>query len=512
MDECNAPTPAPRTKLLSSSDPWLCSPGLDFVENQAKKSRWTSSVGEDGPSSGNEDCDISIGSSTSPIIPDYESVHDDEFDSDVSMEDVKNTKSKSITSSGFRDMLLKPELNRVATEHGLDHLNEVQIECISFGNAGVDVVCEAKSGSGKTTAFVLSTLQQLDPVHGEVHVLVLVHTPELAVKIQKEYVRFCEFLPSIKTEVLGIGGQKISRDAEILRENCPHIVIGTPSRAFTMINRGHLDVKNLKHLILDECEKIIGQLEWRSIVYKIFKASSPEKQVMLFSTNISDDIKPICEQLTKDPLDYSESKVLRKVFIEKNNIILQYEDGKKRIVSGLQQFHLKVRKDTEKNQELTKLLLRSCDLEVNQVIIFVQSVKVCKDLTYVLKKLNFSTVAIHRDMKPVEKREKFQQFKDFKKKILVTTNVFDRSLECRRVNMVFNYDMPKDDESYLHRVARAGRKHPNFFVGSHPVVDESKVDGMAITFISNEEDYKILKEVQDKLKCNIPDFFSKLEK
>merc|ERR1712212_336957 len=130
----------------------------------------------------------------------------------------------SVHSSGFRDFLLKPEILKAIVDCGFEHPSEVQHECIPQAVLGMDILGQAKSGMGKTAVFVLATLQQLDPVDGEVSALVMCHTRELAYQIAKEYERFSKYMPSVKVGVF-FGGLNISKDEEALKKNCPHIVV-----------------------------------------------------------------------------------------------------------------------------------------------------------------------------------------------------------------------------------------------------------------------------------------------
>jgi hypothetical protein len=167
--------------------------------------------------------------------------------------------------------LLKPELLRAISDLGFEHPSEgtptvhcrnawsdhfsVQQECIPQAVLGMDVLCQAKSGHGKTAVFVLATLQQLEPVNGEVSVLVLCHTRELAFQIKNEYTRFAKYMPDVRVSTF-FGGTPVAKDAEILRDKtkCPHIVVATPGRLNALARDKVLDAKNVKHFVLDECE------------------------------------------------------------------------------------------------------------------------------------------------------------------------------------------------------------------------------------------------------------------
>merc|ERR1711881_573029 len=303
----------------------------------------------------------------------------------------------SIHSSGFRDFLLKPEVLRAIVDCGFEHPSEIQHECIPQAVLGMDILCQAKSGMGKTAVFVLATLQQLEPVDGQVSVLVMCHTRELAFQISKEYERFSKFLPAIKVGVF-FGGMAIAKDEQVLKNNCPHIVVGTPGRILALVKSKKLPLKNLKHFVLDECDKMLEQLDMRRDVQEIFRATPHEKQVMMFSATLSKDIRPVCKKFMQDPME---------VYID---------DEAKLTLHGLQQHYVKL-KDSEKNRKPFELL---DVLEFNQVVIFVKSVQRCVALAQLL----------------IEQ--------DFPKRILVATNLFGRGMDIERVNIVFNYDMPED--------------------------------------------------------------------
>jgi superfamily II DNA/RNA helicase len=378
--------------------------------------------------------------------------------------DVKGT-YVSIHSSGFRDFLLKPELLRAIVDCGFEHPSEVQHECIPQAILGMDVICQAKSGMGKTAVFVLATLQQIEPVDGQVGVIVLCHTRELAFQISKEYERFSKYMSATKIAVF-FGGMPIKKDQEVLKSNCPHIVVGTPGRILALAKEGSLKMKNVKHFILDECDNMLGALDMRRDVQEIFRMTPHEKQVMMFSATLSKEIRPVCKKFMQDPME---------VYVD---------DDSKLTLHGLQQHYCKL-KDNEKNRKLFELLDA---LEFNQVIIFVKSVQRCMALAQLLVEQNFPAIGIHRAMTQDERLSRYQQFKDFQKRILVATNLFGRGMDIERVNIVFNYDMPEDSDTYLHRVARAGR---------------FGTKGLAVTFVSEEADAKVLNDVQDRFEVNI---------
>lgn len=174
---------------------------------------------------------------------------------------VEKKNFSGIHSTGFRDFLLKPELLRAISDLGFEHPSEVQQECIPQAVLGMDVLCQAKSGHGKTAVFVLATLQQLDPVNGEVSVLVLCHTRELAYQIRNEYQRFAKYMPDVRVSTF-YGGTPITKDSEVLKDKskCPHIVVATPGRLNALTRDKILVPSHVKHFVLDECDKMLEQL------------------------------------------------------------------------------------------------------------------------------------------------------------------------------------------------------------------------------------------------------------
>ncbi|CAF4804382.1 ATP-dependent RNA helicase WM6 [Pieris napi] len=379
----------------------------------------------------------------------------------------------SIHSSGFRDFLLKPEILRAIVDCGFEHPSEVQHECIPQAVLGMDILCQAKSGMGKTAVFVLATLQQLEPSENHVYVLVMCHTRELAFQISKEYERFSKYMAGVKVSVF-FGGMPIQKDEEVLKTACPHIVVGTPGRILALVNSKKLNLKHLKHFILDECDKMLESLDMRRDVQEIFRNTPHGKQVMMFSATLSKEIRPVCKKFMQDPME---------VYVD---------DEAKLTLHGLQQHYVKL-KENEKNKKLFELL---DVLEFNQVVIFVKSVQRCIALAQLLTDQNFPAIGIHRNMSQDERLSRYQQFKDFQKRILVATNLFGRGMDIERVNIVFNYDMPEDSDTYLHRVARAGR---------------FGTKGLAITMVSDENDAKILNEVQDRFDVNITELPEEIE-
>mmetsp|Transcript_28505 Transcript_28505/g.73077 ORF Transcript_28505/g.73077 Transcript_28505/m.73077 type:complete len:212 (-) Transcript_28505:905-1540(-) len=186
---------------------------------------------------------------------------------------------------------------------------------------------------------------------------------------------------------------------------------------------------------------------------------------MMFSATLGDDMRAVCKKFMQDPMEI-------------------YVDDSKLTLHGLQQHYVKLA-ENEKNRKLNELLDA---LEFNQVVVFVKSVQRAIQLDKLLQECNFPSVAIHASMKQEERIKMYQNFKDFKHRILVSTDIWGRGIDIERVNIVVNYDMPDSSDSYLHRVGRAGR---------------FGTKGLAITFASSDEDAKVLESVQSRFEVSI---------
>merc|ERR1711934_531651 len=404
---------------------------------------------------------------------DYDEEEENEQDNKGGDEPSKKKGYVGIHTSGFKDFLLKPELQRAIQDCGFEHPSEVQSECIPQAILGMDVLCQAKSGMGKTAVFVLTTLQQLEQVEGEVGVLVMCHTRELAYQINEEYTRFIKYLPDVTCKVI-FGGEPIKKHRDELKESMPHIIVATPGRLLALCKDKTLDLSKVKHFVLDECDQMLEQLDMRKSVQDIFKETPRETQVMMFSATLSKDIRKICKKFMTDPV--------MEVFID---------DESKLTLHGLQQHYVKLA-ENEKNRKLNDLLDA---LEFNQVIIFVKSPERAKTLNQLLCDCNFPSIATYGRLKQEERIEKYKNFKNFEKRILVSTDMYGRGVDFEKVNVVINYDMPESSEShplpadcYLHRVGRSGR---------------FGTKGLAITFVSTSDDSATLEDIQSRFEVNI---------
>jgi len=204
----------------------------------------------------------------------------------------------------------------------------------------------------------------------------------------------------------------------------------------------------------------------RSDVQSIFKNTPVNKQVMMFTATLSEDIKVTCRKFMKNPTE---------VLIENES---------KLTLHGLKQYYVQL-SDKDKNRKLIDLIDQ---LAFNQIIIFVKEVVFAVKLSEILNKSSIPSKAIHRSIPQEERIKIYEGFKQFKHRILVATEIFGRGIDIEKINIVFNYDMPADSDSYLHRVGRAGR---------------FGTKGLAITFVSSDKDREVLADIQKRFEVKI---------
>ena len=398
------------------------------------------------------------------------------------VEDVPDDSSKSsskkgkigrgyvaLHSAGFRDFLLIPELMHAISDNAFEHPSQVQQECIPHALLGSDIICQGQSGMGKTAVFVISVLQQIDPVEGEVACLVIAPTRELAYQIGTEFNRFSTYMPKVSTVVL-YGGLPKKTQEDLIKNKKPNIIIATPGRCLDILREKNspLKVSKLKFFVIDEADRVLENEDMKKQVTSVFDLLPSIKQTMLFTATMPEKMKDVCRKFTKNATE------------------IYLDDQKKLTLHGLQQFYCKLSQD-EKNKKLIDIL---DNLKFNQVVIFVSKKSRARALDEILNQVNYSSIAIHSKMEQMDRIKALRQFKNFQKRILVSTDLFARGIDVERVNIVINYDMPNSTDTYLHRVGRAGR---------------FGTKGLAISFVSSSEDSTMLDDIQKRFVVEIPE-------
>lgn len=361
----------------------------------------------------------------------------------------------------FSALEVKKEILKAVEAMGFEEMTPIQAKAIPIALTGKDIVGMAQTGTGKTAAFGIPILEKINPKLKKPQALVICPTRELAIQVADEIRNLAKYMSSIK--VLPIyGGQEISKQIRSLKAGV-QIIVGTPGRVMDHMRRKTVKFTNVQSVVLDEADEMLD-MGFREDIETILSEIPQEKQTMLFSATMP---KPILE-LTKQYQNQPEMiKVIRKELT----------------VPSITQYYYEVR-PKNKAEALARLL----DVYNPQLsIVFCNTKKGVDELVEELQGRGYFAEGLHGDMKQTMRDRVMRGFRTGKTEILVATDVAARGIDVDNVDAVFNYDLPQDDEYYVHRIGRTGRAGKT---------------GMAFTFVVGKEVYK-LKDIKRYCKAKI---------
>jgi len=331
----------------------------------------------------------------------------------------------------FSDLGLSTEVLKALADVGYETPSPIQARTIPPLLEGRDVVGLAQTGTGKTAAFALPILSRLDLSQKTPQALVLAPTRELALQVSEAFERYAAHLRGV--HVLPIyGGQGYGVQLSALRRGV-HVVVGTPGRVMDHLEKGTLDLSELRFLVLDEADEMLN-MGFAEDVETILADTPSEKDVALFSATMPKAIRRIAENYLSDPVEISVK-------------------GKTSTASNITQRYLIV-SYPQKVDALTRIL----EVEnFEAMIVFVRTKNETETLAEKLRARGYSAMAINGDVAQVQRERTVNQLKAGKLDILVATDVAARGLDVERISHVVNYDIPTDTESYVHRIGRTGR-------------------------------------------------------
>lgn len=331
----------------------------------------------------------------------------------------------------FDDLDLSDDVVRAVKKVGFETPSPIQAATIPILAQGRDVVGLAQTGTGKTAAFALPILSRLDRSQKKPQALVLSPTRELALQVADAFQEFADHLGGV--HVLPIyGGQSYGIQLSGLRRGA-HIVVGTPGRVIDHLERGSLDLSELKYLVLDEADEMLN-MGFQEDVERILADTPEHKQTALFSATMPASIRRLSKQYLEDPREVTIKSQQRTA----DNIHQQYL---------LVNHHYKL-------DALTRILEVT---EFDAMIMFARTKQNTEELAEKLRARGFSAAAINGDMAQNQRERTVDQLRDGRLDILVATDVAARGLDVERISHVVNYDIPHDTESYVHRIGRTGR-------------------------------------------------------
>ncbi len=331
----------------------------------------------------------------------------------------------------FSDLNLSAPVMKALKDVGYEVPSPIQAAAIPLLLAGRDILGQAQTGTGKTAAFALPALSNIDIKQQTPQVLVLAPTRELAIQVAEAFQTYAAHIPGF--HVLPIyGGQSYGPQLSALRRGV-HVIVGTPGRIIDHLDKGSLDLSKLKTLVLDEADEML-RMGFIDDVEQILQKVPATRQTALFSATMPSAIKRIAKTYLREP---SEVTVAAKTGTA-DNITQRYW-----MVSGMQ-----------KLEALTRILEAE---PFDGMIIFARTKLGTEELATRLQARGFAATAINGDMQQTQRERTIAQLKDGKIDILVATDVAARGLDVERISHVINYDVPSDPESYTHRIGRTGR-------------------------------------------------------
>jgi ATP-dependent RNA helicase DDX6/DHH1 len=341
----------------------------------------------------------------------------------------KTTDVTDTRGQEFEDYFLKRELLMGIFEKGFERPSPVQERSIPIILQNRNVLARAKNGTGKTAAFIIPCLEKTDTAKNYIQVLMLVPTRELALQTSS-VVRELGKHMSIQCMV-STGGTSLKDDIMRLY-NTVHILVGTPGRILDLASKGVANLRQCKTVIMDEADKLLST-EFQPLLEQLITSCAPNRQICLFSATFPVTVKSFKDKFIVNPYEINLMDDLT--------------------LKGITQYYAFV-KERQKVHCLNTLFSK---LDINQSVIFCNSVNRVELLAKKITDLGYSCFYIHAKMQQAHRNRVFHEFRQGATRHLVSSDLFTRGIDVQSVNVVINFDFPKTSETYLHRIGRAGR-------------------------------------------------------
>ena len=350
----------------------------------------------------------------------------------------------------FEDMNISNEICRAVLDMGFEEATPIQSQAIPVILEGKDIIGQSQTGTGKTAAFGIPLLERINPEDRRLQALILCPTRELAIQVSEEFRKLLKYKDNIR--VLPIyGGQPIDRQIAALRKGT-QVVIGTPGRVMDHMRRRTIKAETVQMMVLDEADEMLD-MGFREDIETILVKIPEEHQTLLFSATLSPEILDITKRFQKNP---EFIKIVRKELT----------------VPNIEQYYFDVKEKTKLDA-----LSRIIDVyDPKLAMVFCNTKKRVDDLVEMLQGRGYFAEGLHGDLKQAQRDKVMQKFRNGTIEILVATDVAARGIDVDDIDVVFNYDVPQDEEYYVHRIGRTGR---------------AGKAGKAFTFCVGKEIYKL---------------------
>ncbi|CCH00710.1 DEAD/DEAH box helicase domain protein [Fibrella aestuarina BUZ 2] len=361
----------------------------------------------------------------------------------------------------FADLNLSPDMLAAVTEMGFTTPSPIQAEAIPPILAGRDVIGQAQTGTGKTAAFGIPALELVDPSDRSVQVLILCPTRELALQVTEEMRKLSQFKRGVFIEAI-YGGDSIERQIRSLKKGV-HIVVGTPGRVMDHMERNTLKLDNAKMIVLDEADEMLD-MGFREDIESILEDFPTERQTVLFSATMSKPILSITQRFQQNPVLV---KVVKKELTNTN----------------IEQVFFEV-----KPRAKTEVMCRLIDLyDLKLMLVFCNTKRKVEEIVEEMMVRGYQAEGLHGDLRQAQRNNVMSKFRSGVTTILVATDVAARGIDVDNVDAVINYDVPLDEEYYVHRIGRTGRAGKS---------------GRAFSLVSRDEKYRF-RDIQNYTKVRV---------
>ncbi len=331
----------------------------------------------------------------------------------------------------FDDLNISEDIRSAIDEMGFTKPTPIQAKTIPDALRGIDIIGQAQTGSGKTLAFAVPILQKIFIPDRSPQAIILCPTRELSMQVASEISKAGSNIKKLK--VLAVyGGQPIGKQTRVLKKGV-HVVVGTPGRVIDHIERENLDLIGIESVVLDEADEML-EMGFREDIEKILEKTPQQRQTLLFSATIPDEIRQIAQNYQKNPK-----------FIRISN--------RKQNLPKITQYAFKCNIE-DKFESMTRLIEA---YDIRSALIFCNTKKSVDFVKKHLKKQDFSVDALHGDMTQKTRDKVLNKFKNGNIRILVATDVAARGLDIEDVGFIINYDVPQNLDDYIHRIGRTAR-------------------------------------------------------
>lgn len=361
----------------------------------------------------------------------------------------------------FNELNISKEIQKAIDDMGFEEASPIQSAAIPILLEGKDVIGQAQTGTGKTVAFGIPSIEKINPKSNDTQVLILCPTRELCLQVSEEITKLIKYKKGIN--VLPIyGGQSIERQMQGLKRGS-QVVIGTPGRVIDHLERKTLKLNSVKLFVLDEADEMLNMGFVEDIEF-ILETTPEDKQTVFFSATMPKAIMELTKKYQNSP------EIVKVVHNELT-------------VPSIEQIYFEV-KDSNKFEALSRLM------DINNIklgLVFCNTKKRVDDLVEQLQSRGYSADALHGDMRQAQRENVMKRYRAGHIELLVATDVAARGIDVDNIEIVINYDIPYDEESYVHRIGRTGR---------------AGKEGKAFTFVSSRDMYK-LRDIQKYAKTKI---------